>query len=571
IHGPLDAAAFRLAFQSLVDSHPALRSTFKAIDGQPAQLVHEQSEISFEQYDASSWDEIELRAAMNAESQRPFDLEQGPLLRIVLYERSIHEHIVLLSAHHIVTDFWSLRILLHELSLAYQSTKSGKKLSCASAGSQYTDFVHWQTQMLQSSVGEELEEYWKKQLDGQLPMLRLPTDRPRPLVQTYRGASESISLDTNLSTSLKELSQQHQSTLFMTLLTAFKTLLFRYTGQEDVIVGTTTSGRGQARFAGVMGYFVNPVVLRTNFSGDPQFTKLLADVRQTVMGALQHQDYPFPLLVERLQPERDPGYSPLFNVACVLQNSHLIDRSLAALTTGEAGIKIDLNGLTLETRALEQQVAQFDLTLVMAEVDGRLAACLQYNTDLFDQATISRMIRHFQQLLQGIVEQPDRQVSQLPLLSEQERKQQLAEWNETSFDYARELTVPRLFEAQAAATPEAIALICEDEQLTYGELNERANHLAHYLQESGVSTETSVGVLMERSIEMVIAMLAVLKAGAAYVPLDPQYPHERVAFMLQDAGVAMLLTQSEVAAGLSELAMDQTRVIEIEREWQTIS
>src|SRR6185369_2816851 len=374
IHGPLDTAAFKLAFQSLVDSHPALRSTFKTIDGQPAQLVHEHSEIAFEQCDASDWNETELRARLNAESQRPFDLEQGPLLRIVLYERSIHEHIVLLSAHHIVTDFWSLGIFLHELSLAYQSAKSGKKLSCASAGSQYTDFVQWQTQMLQRSVGEELLEYWKKQLDGQLPVLCLPTDRPRPLVQTYRGASESISFDTNLTTSLKELSQQRQSTLFMTLLAAFKTLLFRYTGQEDVIVGTTTSGRGQARFAGVMGYFVNPVVLRTNFSGDPQFTKLLADVRQTVLGALQHQDYPFPLPDVSLQPERDPGYSPLFNVACVLQNSHLIDRSLAALTTGEAGIKIDLNGLTLETLALEQQVAQFDLTLVMAEVDGRLAA-----------------------------------------------------------------------------------------------------------------------------------------------------------------------------------------------------
>jgi amino acid adenylation domain-containing protein len=571
IFGPLNIAAFRLALQSLVDSHPALRSTFKTIDGQPAQLVHEHSEIAFEQCDASDWNETELRARLNAESQRPFDLEQGPLLRIVLYECSNHEHIVLLSAHHIVTDFWSLGIFLHELSLAYQSAKSGKKLSCASAGSEYADFVQWQTQMLQSSVGEELEEYWKKQLDGQLSVLRLPTDRPRPLVQTYRGASENIRLDTGLTRSLKELSEQHQSTLFMTLLAAFKTLLFRYTGQEDVIVGTTASGRSQARFAGVMGYFVNPVVLRTNFSGDPQFTKLLADVRQTVLGALQHQDYPFPLLVERLQPERDPGYSPLFNVACVLQNSHLIDRNLAALTTGEAGIQIDLGSLTLQTLALEQQVAQFDLTLVMAEVDGQLAAFLQYNTDLFDHATISRMIHHFQQLLQGIVEHPDRQISQLPLLTEREREQQLAQWNETAIDYARDLTIPQLFEAQAAATPEAVALICADERLTYGELNERANCLAHYLQESGVTTETIVGVFMERSVEMIVAMLGVLKAGGAYVPLDPQYPHERLAFMLQDAGIGLLLTQSELAAGLSELAMDHTRVMEIDREWRTIS
>ncbi len=566
IFGPLNAAAFRLALQSLVDSHAALRSTFKTIDGQPAQLVHEHSEIAFEQYDASDWDETELRARLNAESQRPFDLEQGPLLRVVLYECSNHEHVVLLSAHHIVTDFWSLGIFLHELSLAYGAAKSGKKLSRASAGSEYADFVRWQTQMLQSSVGEELEEYWKKQLDGQLSVLRLPTDRPRPLVQTYRGASENIRLATGLTRSLKQLSEQHQSTLFMTLLATFKTLLFRYTGQEDVIVGTTASGRSGARFAGVMGYFVNPVVLRTNFSGDPQFTKLLADVRQTVLGALQHQDYPFPLLVETLQPERDPGYSPLFNVACVLQNSHLIDRNLAAVTTGEAGIQIDLGSLTLQTLALDQQVAQFDLTLVMAEVDGQLAACLQYNTDLFDHATISRMIHHFQQLLKGIVEHPGRQISQLPLLTERERQQQLAQWNETAIDYARDLTIPQLFEAQAASTPEAIALICADEQLTYGQLNERANCLAHYLQESGVTTESIVGVLMERSVEMVVAMLGVLKAGGAYAPLDPQYPHERLAFMLQDAGIGMLLTHSKLAAGLSE-----TRVIEIDREWRTIS
>ena len=570
IFGPLNIAAFRLALQSLVDSHPALRSTFKTIDGQPAQIVHEHSEIAFEQCDASDWDETELRARLNAESQRPFDLEHGPLLRIVLYECSNHEHIVLLSAHHIVTDFWSLGVFLHELSLAYQSAKSGKNLSRASAGSEYADFVQWQTQMLQSPVGEELEQYWKKQLAGQLSVLRLPTDRPRPLVQTYRGASENIRLDSGLTRSLKELSEQHQSTLFMTLLAAFKTLLFRYTGQEDVIVGTTASGRSGARFAGVMGYFVNPVVLRTNFSGDPQFTKLLADVRQTVLGALQHQDYPFPLLVERLQPERDAGYSPLFNVACVLQNSHLIDRNLAALTAGEAGIQIDLGSLTLQTLVLEQQVAQFDLTLVMAEVDGQLAACLQYNTDLFDHATISRMIHHFQQLLRGIVEHPDRQISQLPLLTEREREQQLAQWNETAIDYARE-TIPQIFEAQAASTPGAVALICADEQLTYGELNERANRLAHYLQESGVTPETIVGVLMERSVEMVVAMLGVLKAGGAYAPLDPQYPHERLAFMLQDAGIGMLLTQSKLAAGLSELSMDQMRVVEIDREWQAIS
>ncbi|MBW4635491.1 MAG: amino acid adenylation domain-containing protein [Iphinoe sp. HA4291-MV1] len=403
------------------------------------------------------------------------------------------------------------------------------------------------------SPGERLWEYWRKQLAGDLPVLNLPTDRPRPFIQSYTGASQSFRLNAEITQRLKTLSHAHGATLYMTMLAAFQVLLYRYTGQEDLLVGSPTTGRSRADLAGVVGYFVNPVVLRADLSGNPTFEAFLSQVRSTVLDAFAHQDYPFARLVEQLQPIRDPSRSPLFQVMFVLQKAHLRNQEgLAAFALGETGARIKLGELELESLSLEKRIAQFDLTLMMAEVDGVLSGSWQYNTDLFDSATIARMVNHFQTLLEGIVAEPQKLVSNLPLLSESEQHQLLREWNATLTNYNIDSCLHQQFEAQAERIPDAVALVCEQERLTYQQLNQRANQLAHHLQALGVEREVLVGIYLERSVEMVVSILGILKAGGAYVPIDPTYPKERIAFMLEDAQVPVLLTQQKLLEALPE-------------------
>ncbi|HEX8117449.1 MAG TPA: condensation domain-containing protein, partial [Pyrinomonadaceae bacterium] len=516
----LDVAALRRAFQTLVNRHAVLRTTFHVVGGRPVQRVNDDSAVCFEleEYDAADG-ETTLPERLMESAGRPFDLRQGPPLRVSLFRGSDGGRVLLLSVHHIVADFWSLAVMAHELGALYEGELRGIPAQLAPLVLQYTDVVRWQEEALQSSEGEQHWDYWRQQLADEPAALNLPTDRPRPHMQTYDGASQPFEVGAELTARLKALSQEHGATLYMTLLAAFQTLLARYTQQTDIAVGSPTANRRWAEAAGLVGYFVNPVVLRGDLSGDPTFEALLARTRQTVLDAFKHQDFPFPLLVERLHPTRETSRSPLFQVQFVLQKAHVRGgESLSAFAAGVAGARIDLGALTLESLPLEQRVAQFDLTLSVAELDGRLAASFQYNTDLFDAATIERMGGHFRLLLESIVGDSRRSLSELSMLSEVERHRLLVEWNDTAADYPAEVCIHQLFEAQVERTPDAVAVIFGEERLTYREVNNRANRLARHLIRLGVLPESRVGVLLERSSEMVVSLLAVLKAGAAYLP-----------------------------------------------------
>lgn len=554
IQSPLDLHALREAFQALVDRHPSLRTTFHETAGGPVQTVHSYQEVCFTEEDASELDEAEFGERLVSESQRPFDLEQGPLLRVKLFRRAEPESLVLmLAVHHIIADFWSLAVLMNEFSVLYSGEKNGAPAKLLPPFLQYHDYVRWQKKMLSGAEGERLQTYWERQLQGAPSILNLPTDHPRPAVQTYNGASCFFKLDAELTSQLKALGQAHDATLFMTLLAAFQILLYRYSEQEDFIVGAPSSGRTASEVAGLVGYLVNPLALRATFSEDTTVADFIRQVRERVLTAFEHQDYPFPLLVERLQPERDLSRSPLFQVMFILQNIQLTkDEGMAALALGEAGARLEFDELSLESMALQTRVAQFDLTLIMAEAGDELAASLQYNTDLFDTATVERMAGHFRRLLQSIVADADHRVAELQLLTTTEAHQLLVEWNSTEKEYPSSYCVHQLIEAQVRRTPDEIAVVFGEQQLTYAELDRQANQLANYLRKLGVVDEARVGICMERSLNMVVSLLAVLKAGAAYVPLDPGYPRERLAFLLRDARASILLTQSKLIPILPE-------------------
>ncbi|MET0646196.1 MAG: AMP-binding protein, partial [Pyrinomonadaceae bacterium] len=552
INSPLDVEALRRAFQSLVNRHASLRATFPSERGQPVQRIHDDVTVSFREVDAADWDESALDESLLMEVHTPFDLERGPLMRVSLYRSSAREHVLLLTLHHAVVDFWSMAILMHELGVLYRSGDDGSS-GLAPLKLQYGDYARWQAETLAGPEGERLWAYWQKQLAGELPALDLPTDRERPSVQTYKGSVEPFKLDPVLTQRLKALSQKHGATLNATMLAAFHAFLQRYSGQPDISVGSFMAGRGQKELAELVGYFVNPIVIRADLAGNPSFEKFLAQVRDTYLAAIDHQDYPFALLVERLQPERDPSRSPLFQAAFVFQKTHLLeDEGVAAFAIGEAGARMNLGGLELESAPLPQHVTQFDLTLMLAEVNGGLSGSFHYNTDLFEAATITRMSGHFQNLLKGITANPALPLAELPLLAEAERRQTLIEWNDTGLSIADGRCVHELFEAQAALTPDLLALAFDQDQLSYSELNARSNRLAHLLRARGVAAESVVAVLMERSVELVVSLLAVLKAGAAYLPLDLEYPRERLAFMLEDAGVAVVLTRQSLQEVLPE-------------------
>ena len=546
ILSPVDIPALRRTFQALISRHLSLRTTYTERDGKPFQQIHEDVEVQFEEIDASTWNRDVLKQQVTQEARRPFNLEQGSVLRVSLFTRSPKDHILMLAIHHIASDFWSLLILMDELRVLYSAQKTGTQASVPPQNLSYLDYVHWQNQMLAGSAGERLWAYWREQLAGELPVINLPTDRPRSPVQTYQGASHSFRLTEELAQRLKGLAQAEKATLYMTLLAAFQVLLYRYTGQEDILVGCPTFGRTQREFAEIVGYFVNPVVLRANLAGNPTFQAFLSQVRQTVLGAIAHQDYPFPLLVERLQPNRDPSRSPIFQVVFVLQKPQQFEEVVELFAPSKAASQVNWGELKLEPFEIPQQEGQFDLTLEMIEAGESLFGVFKYNTDLFEADTITRMSGHFQTLLEAIVINPQQRVSQFPLLSEAERHQLLVEWNNTQAEYSQCHCLHQLFEAQVQQTPDAVAVVFQDQQLTYGELNSRANQLAHHLRSLDVCPDSLVGICIERSLEMIVGLLGILKAGGAYVPLEPAYPSERLAYMLNDSQIPVLVTSGKV-------------------------
>ncbi|MEA5549546.1 amino acid adenylation domain-containing protein [Anabaena cylindrica UHCC 0172] len=563
----LNIPALQKAFAALVLRHPTLRTTFDQKDAEPFQQVHEYREVCFENTDAVTWEEDELTTKVVEAYQRPFDLERETAIRVNLFTCAEENHVLLLTIHHIAVDGFSFGILLDELRSLYHSENTGQTAILPPINSQYRHFVQWQRQMLASPVGDNLWEYWEKQLVDELPILKLPTDRPRPPIQNYHGASHTFNLTPELTAKLKQLAKTQGATLYMTLLTAFQVLLHRYTGQEDIIVGCPTEGRSQSQFARTVGFFVNMLALRVNLAGNPTFGDILAQVRQKVLGGMGHQDYPSPLLIEKLQINRDSSLPGLFRASFnLLKLSEMVpDYELSVFP--QAKTRENWGGLNLEPFIIPQQEGQNDLVFDMMETTESLIGILRYNTDLFDAATISRMADHFCTLLAGIIANPEQQISTLPLLTEAEQHL-LWEWNNTQADYPQAKCIHQVFESRVQETPNAVAVVFQDQQLTYQELNNQANQLAHYLQKIGVNSEILVGICLERSLKMVVGLLAILKAGGAYLPLDPNYPQERWEFMLSDAKAAVLITEEKLLSGLP---VQDIPVVCLDKDWENIS
>jgi amino acid adenylation domain-containing protein/thioester reductase-like protein len=556
--GPLNIAALKHSVNDLVRRHEALRTVFRLVNGDGAQVVLPELDIPLPIVDLEALDAADqaqgVQQLARMEAQRAFDLAHGPLFRTTLLRLSAEEHVLLFTIHHILVDDWSLSIFWRELSACYKAHVTGQPVLLGELKMQYPDAALWQREWLQGIVQAEQVAYWAQQLNGCASVLHLPTDRPRPAKQTFCGARETIVLPKSLTRALTDLSQREGATLYMTLLATFQVLLQRYSGQSDFVVGTPMSNRRRREFEDLIGFFINTLALRADVSGNPSFRELLGRVRETALGAYMNQDLPFEQVVELAQPERDPSRNPLFQVMFALQNA--------------PQQAVQLEGLTVEPLPHTSITAQFDLFLEMIQVKDGLFTSFEYNTDLFDASTIARMMRHFQTLLESVVNNPDQHISALPILPMDEQRQIVVDWNATQAMYPEHRRLHELVEAQVARTPNAIAAVFEDQQLTYRELDRRANQLAHHLQSLGVGPDVAVGIYIERSIEMVVGVLGVLKAGGAYLPLDPSYPQERLTFMLADTQAPVLLTQDRLVATLPE---HRAHVIRLDTDWERIA
>jgi amino acid adenylation domain-containing protein len=537
----LDQAALERALGEIVRRHEALRTVFPELDGSPVQVIAPFAGFALPVEDLSALGESEREAALrrrvDEEAARPFDLAAGPLFRPALLRLGAEDHVLLLGMHHILVDEWSLGVLFRELSTLYAAYREERESPLAELAVQYADYAVWQREQLGGEVLDRHLAYWKERLAGAPELLELPTDRPRPAAQTYRGGYEGIMLPGELLARLEALGRSEGATLFMTLLAAFQVLLGRYGGSDDVVVGSPISGRTRREVEDLIGLFLNTLVLRTDLSGDPSFRDTLRRVRETTLGAFEHQEIPFERLVTELQPERSLSHSPLFQVMFVLQEAERKEG---------AGGSLELRGVG----AGSSGASKFDLTLFTGRQAGGLTAALEYNTDLFDRGTIQRMLGHLARVLEEVAADADVRLSRLALLRDAERRQVVAEWNATDAAYPRERCVHELFESQAERTPGAVALRYAGGSLTYAELDARANRLARHLRGLGVGPDARVGLCLERGPELMVGVLGILKAGGAYVPLDPAYPAERLAYMLQDSAARVLLTQATLAERL---------------------
>ncbi len=557
LQGQLNLAALEQSFNEIIRRHEALRTAFSSIDGEPVQVILTEINIKLPVIDlrnfSSEQQEGEIQNWAKVQTQHSFDLSTAPLLNVLLLQLTEQEYILLFTIHHIVADGWSAGVIIQELTAFYDSFCTGKPCELPSLPIQYVDFSVWQRTWLQKEVLASQIEYWKQQLNGDLPVLELPITKPRPKQQTFAGKKQIFALSPDLTNELKALSQKQGVTLFMTLLAAFKTLLYRYSGQADILVGSPIANRNRSEIEGLIGFFVNTVVLRTKLEGNSSFIDLLKQVREITLGAYTHQDLPFELLVEELQPQRSLSHTPVFQVMFALQNM--------------PGNGLKLSGLNLEYLPIENDTARFDLSLSFTDNVEGLIGELEYNSDLFDADSISRMLGHLKILLGDIAGHPDKSISELSILTPAEQEQILRDWNYTEADYPH-VCVHELFSAQVAKTPDAIAVIAGSQQLTYKELDEKANQLAHYLSSLGVGREVLVGICCDRSLPTIVALLAILKAGGAYIPLDPTFPQERLAYMLQDSQTSILLTQQHL---LPNLPPHHAQVICLDSNWESIA
>ena len=554
LRGPLDLGLLEESINAIVRRHEVLRTTFTAVGGRPIQVIAPVLRVALPLVELRDLPQAERDAAISRliveEARRPFDLQHGPLIRTTLLRPDAATHILLLTMHHIVADGWSCAIFERELMLIYNAFAAGQPVPLPELPIQYADFAAWQREWFQGPILAEQLNYWKQQMAGTTPVLQLPTDRTRPAVQTYRGTYQLVALPAPLTDDLKALSQREGTTLFMTLLAALQTLLLRYTGQDDILIGSPITNRTIAETEGLIGFFANTLVLRTDLGGNPTFRTLLGRVREVCLGAYDHQDLPFEQLVEMLQPARNLSYSPLFQVMLAFQTEPAEDVQLA--------------GLQLERLLTNSETAKFDLTFSFWDLGHVVSGMLEYNSDLFDASTIARMFQHFQMLLTGIVANPDERLALLPLVGATEH-QQLLGWNNPPALAPGDAVLHQLFEQQVLRTPDAIAVVFDPgqaagdqraslsgavEQLSYAALNRHANQVAHRLRALGVGPDVLVGLCVERTSAMVVAILGILKAGGAYLPLDPMYPEERLRFMLRDAGITVLVTEQQMMGKL---------------------
>lgn len=555
--GVINTIFLEKSINEIIKRHEILRTSFQIIDEQTLQVIAPSLTFALTTINLQTCPEAETEAKVKQivteNSRQPFDLSQAPLFRGTLIHLSEQEHILLLTMHHIISDGWSWQIFYRELAALYQGFCKDSPVTLPELPIQYADFALWQRQCLNDQERPHQLTYWKQQLQDAPPILNLPTDYPRPAQQSFQGARATIIIPQAIANALKSLSQQENVTPFMVILAAFKTLLYRYTGQTDLLVGTPVANRTQIETENLLGCFVNSLVLRTDLSNEPSFRELLARVRQTALAAYAHQDLPFEQLVKELQPKRTLSHTPLFQVMCVFQDAPLL--------------ALELPNLTLTPLIIDSGTAKFDLTLYLEDTKQELIGFLEYNSDLFHTDTINRMVGHFQTLLIGIVANPDQCIAKLPLLTHEEQNQLLANNLPIKIDYSPQLTLHQLFEQQVEKTPDAVAVVLE-QQLTYAELNAKANQIAHYLQQLGIKTEELVGICLPRSLEMVIGILGILKAGAAYVPLDPNYPAERLAFVLEDAQLQVILTQQQLS---QKLSTDKTKLVCLDTDREIIA
>ncbi|MDQ4031964.1 MAG: amino acid adenylation domain-containing protein, partial [Actinomycetota bacterium] len=546
LRGPLDVDALNVALTGLVARHESLRTTFDSVDGRGVQVVHQPSEVRIPVLDLSGLPvgdrEAELHRVLTEQIQLPFDLSRGPLMRPRLVRLAIDEHALMLTMHHIVTDGWSTGVLIDELGVLYGSALRGEAAELPPLPVQYADFAAWQRDRLSGTALTEQVGYWRSQLAG-VAALELPTDRPRPAVQTKNGALLEFEVPAGVTAGIKDLGARQGATLFMTLIAACQVLLGRWSGQDDIAVGTVTSGRERAELERLVGMLVNTVVLRSQVDRERTFREFLDEVKGTVLDAFAHQDVPFERLVDELQPDRDTSRAPLFQVMIVLQNTPVGTPRLP--------------DLEVEDLELAMATASFDISIDFQEQGGALAGVLEYNTDLFDGATIERMAQHLSVLLKGIATDPDRPIAELPLLTEQERRRVLVEWNDTDLQVPA-VTFPEVFQDQVARTPSEIAVVFGDTALSFAELNVQANRLAHYLISAGVGPERVVALALPRSVEMVVALLAVFKAGGVYLPVDPELPQDRVGFLLRDSAPVLVVTTCATAGAVRSALPDAT-------------
>ncbi len=559
LEGNLNLLALEQSLSELIRRHEILRTTFPMVEGQPIQRIAPPSTVSLPLEDLQGLSKNEqtehLQEIAIAFSLKPFNLAKESLVQFKLLKLGFQEYVLLLKMHHIIYDGWSLSIFFGELSQLYAAFVQGLPSPLAKLSIQYADFAVWQRQWLTGEVLERQLNYWQKQLQDAPTILELPTDYPRPPIPSFRGDGQVFRLNQDLTQRLKRLSQKSGATLFMTLLAAFFVLISRCSGQLDVLVGSPIANRNSSAIEKLMGFFANTLALRGDMSRNPSFLELLERVKQTTLSAYAHQDLPFEMLVEKLQLNRDLSHNPLIQVMFSLQNTPQSEASLS-------GLKMESLPLSVELKA------RFDLEVNFWEVSDRLESVWCYSTDLFAAPTINQMGQHFQNLLTAIAANPNMGIFELSMLSDEERYQLLSLWNETHTDYPSDQCIHQLFEEQVKRTPDAVAVVCSQQQLTYNELNCRANQLAHYLQKLGVKPEELVGICLERSLDMIVGLLAILKVGGAYVPIDPDYPQERISFMLQDTQVKIILTCESLQTSLPN---HQAIVICLDKDWQQIN